>query len=137
MIRAGEGGYLADQFAKGYVAIGWSELGDLTQYKTQDAIEEKFLETYPEEKKGAIANKVAMIYKFRHVVKNGDTVLTYDSLKREYKIGKILSDYFFDPKTVPPYSHIRKVAWEKTISRDNLKLASRNTLGSNFDTLRC
>lgn len=38
MVRAGEGGYLAEDFAKGFVAIGWSKLGDMTKYSDQEVI---------------------------------------------------------------------------------------------------
>jgi hypothetical protein len=39
MIRAGQGGYLAGEFAnKNIVAIGWSQLGDLTNLKSRDEI---------------------------------------------------------------------------------------------------
>ena len=65
MIRAGEGGHLAEKFAKGHVAIGWHELGDLTKAQTDDEIREKYLATRLEDKKGAASNAVAMLYKFR------------------------------------------------------------------------
>jgi len=31
MVRAGEGGRLAEKFAEGYVAVGWNEFGDMTR----------------------------------------------------------------------------------------------------------
>ena len=30
MVRAGRDGYLIDEFARGFIAIGWHELGDLS-----------------------------------------------------------------------------------------------------------
>lgn len=39
MIRTGRGGtYIEDFESKGYVAIGWAMLGDLTQYPNVEAI---------------------------------------------------------------------------------------------------
>ena len=35
MIRAGQAGYLINEFAKGYVAVGWSQLGDLSGIKSR------------------------------------------------------------------------------------------------------
>ena len=131
MIRAGEGGYLADKFAKGYVAIGWQKLGDLTKTKTTEDIREKYLANRSDDKKGAANNAVAMIFKFRHGIKIGDWVLTYNREKREYLLGKVTSDYLFDPKLVSSdYPHVRKVSWEHYISRDALKPSSKNSLGS-------
>ena len=36
MIRAGQAGYLINEFAKGYVAVGWSQLGDLSGIKSRE-----------------------------------------------------------------------------------------------------
>lgn len=131
MIRAGEGGYLAEKFAKGFVAIGWHELGDLTKTKTAEEIREKYLATRLEDKKGAASNAVAMINKFRHGIEVGDWALTYNRETREYLLGKITSDYLFNPKPVgSEYPHVREVKWEHHISRDALKPASKNSLGS-------
>jgi len=33
MVRAGEGGYLAEEFAKGFIAIGWQEFGGMSQVR--------------------------------------------------------------------------------------------------------
>ncbi len=130
MIRAGEGGYLAEKFAKGFVAIGWEELGDLTNIQTAEEIRKKYLAAWPD-KKGAVSNAVAMLYKFRHEIGIGDWVLTYNREKREYLLGKISGDYRFNPKLVDPeYPHVREVKWEHHISRDALKPASKNSLGS-------
>jgi restriction system protein len=129
MIRAGEAGYLVDQFAKGYVAIGWGKLGDLTNIKTTDEIREKYLAAWPDEK-SAHANAVAMIYKFRHGIKTGDWAITYNPEKREYLLGKITSDYLFNPELVDSdYPHVRKVTWEHHISRDALQPSSKNSFG--------
>jgi restriction system protein len=132
MIRAGEGGYLAEKFAKGYVAIGWHDLGDLTKVQTADEIREKYLATWLEDKKakGAANNDIAMIYKFRHEIKVGDWVVTYNREKREYLLGKITSDYLFNPELVDSdFPHVRKVKWEHHIGRDALQPASKNSFG--------
>jgi restriction system protein len=131
MIRAGEGGYLADKFAKGYVAIGWHQLGDLSKDQTVEDIRKKYFASRSEDKKGAANNAIAMIFKFRYGIKVGDWVLTYNGEKREYLLGKVMSEYLFDPKLVASeYPHARKVGWEHHISRDALKPSSKNSLGS-------
>ena len=43
MIRAGERGRFAEKFEKGFVAIGWHEIGDLSKTPTRDEIREKYL----------------------------------------------------------------------------------------------
>ena len=53
MIRAGAGGYLINEFMKKkIVAIGWDELGDLTNVKSQEALKKLYQQTYPQEKPG-------------------------------------------------------------------------------------
>ena len=129
MVRAGEGGYLVRDFAKGFIAIGYQALGDMTNVTDQEAIRAKCIASYPEARPGEIGNQVAMFYKFRSVLLVGDTVLTYDPDAREYLVGKVNSDYYYKPGEVPDYPHVRRVQWEGKVSRDALSAISRNSLG--------
>ena len=65
LVRAGEEGYLIDEFARGFVAIGWHKLGDLSEVTSQEDIKERYNRAYPDDKPTKAANAVAMIYKFR------------------------------------------------------------------------
>ncbi len=48
MVRAGEGGYLVNQFEKkGYIGIGWEEAGDFTSIKTIDDMKTVISKAYP------------------------------------------------------------------------------------------
>ncbi len=130
MVRAGERGYLAEEFFVHHiVAIGWNKVGDLTSFVTSDEVRAAYTRAYPDAKLGEIGNAVAMIYKFRSVLKPSDHVVSYDPAKREYLVGKIVGDYIFKPGEIG-YSHLRKVEWLGRVSRDQLSVASRNTLGS-------
>jgi restriction system protein len=85
MVRAGEGGYFFDDFRKdSVVAIGWNEIGDLTGVDSQEAIRDLYLAKYPDEKPAKVGNAVAMIFKFRAVLKPGHKVTTYNPETREY-----------------------------------------------------
>ncbi|MSM38691.1 MAG: restriction endonuclease [Geobacter sp.] len=130
MVRAGEGGYLIKDFAKGFVAVGYQELGDMSGITDLEPIRKKYLTAYPQAKPGEIGNQVAMFYKFRTVFKVNEKVITYDPNKREYLVGTIVSDYYYKPGEVQDYPHVRKVKWEGTVSRDHLSASSRNSLGS-------
>lgn len=130
MVRAGEGGYLADEFERRcLVSIGWNKIGDLTPFKTLDDIRAAYIKAYPGEKPGTIANAVAVIHKFRSILKPSDHVITYDPTRREYLVGSIVGDYLFKPEEAD-HVHLRKVDWLGRVSRDQLNVASRNTLGS-------
>lgn len=65
MIRAGRSGIYIEDFEKGYAAIGWSQLGDLTQYPNNGSLRQKYIEVYGNAKPSATVNAVAMILKFR------------------------------------------------------------------------
>lgn len=135
MVRAGEEGYLIDDFAPsnvggGYVGIGWNEMGDLAEVRSQESIRELYRQVYPNHKPGKTNGDVAVIYKFRSVLKINDQVVTYDKGRREYLVGAITSEYFYSPNVIRDYCHLRKVNWEGRVKRDLLSVSSRNSLGS-------
>lgn len=134
MVRAGRGGYLIEEFARGFIAIGWDELGDLMAVTSQEEIRERYNRAYPDESLGKAALDASMIYKFCCKLERSQKVVTYDPQKREYVIGSITSDYYHDTgeiaDEISDYAHLRKVDWEGSVSRDVLSISSRNSLGS-------
>lgn len=131
MIRAGRGGYLAEEFeGKSLVAIGWNQLGDLTKVRSRDEIKELCRQTYPKDKPGKVVTSASVVHKFRNVLQEGDGVVTYDPMTREYLVGDIKSSYRFDPSVIPEHANIRDVTWKSRVSRDILPTATRNSLGS-------
>lgn len=130
MVRAGEGSRLFEEFSKGYVAIGWNEMGDMSSKSDLASIRQRYIDGYPDVASGALGNNVAMFHKFRSVMNVDDRVVTYDAKNREYLFGTITSEYRYKPDLVGDYSHVRKVKWDGKIDRDDLRLSSRNSLGS-------
>ena len=130
MARAGPVAALIEEFARGFIAIGWHELGDLSAVTSQEEIRERYNSAYPDEKSGKVGYAVAMIYKFRCNLEVDQKVVTYDSQSREYLIGSLSSDYYYDTDEIPDYPHLRKVDWQSVhVSRDLLSTSSKNTLG--------
>lgn len=131
MVRAGEGGHLAGDFDKqGCVAIGWSDLGDLTPVTSQEELRGRVDKAYPDSKLGNRIISTSTIWKFRETFRKNDQVLTYDPASRKYLYGVIVGDYEYAPKIIADYPHLRRVRWESRISRDALSPSARNTLGS-------
>lgn len=130
MVRAGEGGRLFDEFRKGYVAVGWNAMGDITKLVTRDQLSDAYKKAYPLSKKGTQPNQISMIHKFRNVIKPGDYAVTYDPTTRNYLVGEITGEYQFSPDTVGDYPQVRAVNWIKEVSRDQLSNTTRNSLGS-------
>lgn len=129
MVRAGEGGYLFDEFRKdSLVAIGWNEVGDLSGVNSQDAVRELYTAKHSGEHSASVGNAVAMVFKFRAVLLPGHKVIAYNPEKREYLVGTIKGEYEYAPHR--EYHHIRAVDWSGSVDRDALKAPSRNSLGS-------
>jgi restriction system protein len=131
MVRAGEGGHLAVDFDRsGCVAIGWSELGNLSAVTSQDELRRRVDATYPDLKPANRGLSTSTIWKFRDAFRKNDQVLTYYPDRREYLRGAIVGDYEFSPQTIAGHPHLRRVRWESRVSRDALSSGARNVLGS-------
>lgn len=130
MIRGGKRGKIIDDFSRGFVAIGWLEVGDLSNVTTRDAIRQLYLRSYPDSKAGQTPGDIAMLFKFRSVMRIGDKVVSYDTRNKEYLVGSIASDYSYNTREIPGYPHLRKANWEGRVRRDKLPVSSRNSLGS-------
>jgi len=130
MVRAGQGGYLIEEFLKdGIVAIGWNELGELDSDLTYDQLKQKFKEAYPEDSNGRVYQCVGQTWRFLKEFKEGDKIVSYDSSAREYYLGTIESDYKYDDSL--EYFHYRKVAWmDGGTQRDTLSSDAKNSLGA-------
>ena len=131
MVRCGPKSIFIDDFIKDeMVAIGWV-LGDLSDVNENDltALIDK---NYPENSKISNAQIRGMVWNFVHNFKIGDYVVTYDAVKREYYVGKIISDYkYIADIDNTELINQRDVKWfTKTIPRDNLPLRTKNKLGS-------
>ena len=127
MVRS-QGGEILPLFKNhGVVALGWDALGNLTG-KSKNQIKEMVIKHYPNEK--AVYQWGGIVDTFVNVIKNGDFVITYDKSSRNYYVGEVTSDYFYDPKIDKNYPNYRKVSWNsRVISRDDLSSSSKNSLG--------
>jgi len=131
MVRAERNGRLYDVFKdQNVVAIGWHEIGDLSNLCSRQAILAKVREQWPEISLQSAAMAAGQLHRFRSEMKVGDTVVTYDPGRRVYLVGKIVGEYERDPSIDEEDPNIRRVAWEGEVSRDLLSLTSRNSLGA-------
>ncbi len=132
MVRAGNDNELADIVeAKELVAIGWPEMGDLSDLKTRDAIKARYTEVYPDHASGRVPVNAGQLYRFAREIAEQDYVLTYLKASREFLIGRISGPYRYlaDP-LLAYYPHVRSVVWQCHASRDEFGPAARNSMGS-------
>lgn len=136
LVRAGEDGYLIDEFARGFVAIGWHKIGDLSAVNSEEEISELYNRAYPDAKPVKARLAVSMICRFRFILEKNQKIVTYDPQKRDYLIGNITSDYYHNTdeisEAISNYAHLRRVDWLGRVSRDVLSVSSRNSLGSSL-----
>lgn len=112
------------------IAIGWRKLGDLSKIDaTREAFKSKYAETYPEKKKGNVANSAGMLYRFCHEVQIGDYVIFPSKSDRKINIGTIESGYIYN-ETASEYVQQRKVRWLKHLPRTFFSQGALYEIGS-------
>ncbi|WP_423822059.1 restriction endonuclease [Salinisphaera sp. SPP-AMP-43] len=137
MVRADGGGQVADEFeAKQVAAIGWAEIGSLDQFDTKADIESAIRAQHPNWPEGRYRSSSSQLDRFRRGMSRGDRVVTYDSSRRIYHVGRINSEYQFRPDLLADYPNARAVEWQGTVERDSLTVNTRNTLGSTLTLFR-
>lgn len=118
-------------FLKGNViAIGWQEMGDLSLIDAnRDAFKDKYVQVYPDAKKGSIATAAGMLYRFCYEVQIGDYVVFPSKSNREVNIGTVEGDYVYDPSQME-YVQTRKVKWLKHLPRMSFSQGALYEIGS-------
>lgn len=131
MVRAGRNAVILDKFLKkNCVAIGWVDLGNLSDIKSKTQLVKKLKESYPDWSTGKIATSTGQVKKFRLRMNKGDYVITYDPGERIYHVGEIASDYEYKPNEIEDYPNLRKVKWVGKVDRDRLSVPTKNTVGA-------
>ncbi len=128
MVRAGRGGKHSDDFIEnGLVAIGWNEIGALSDQPDKQEIESKLQDNWPEASPGTISMWASQLRRFYVELQVGDAVATYDPSQRLYFLGTIQSGV---ESRDHPLGRLRRVKWTHKVERDGLSSSTRNTLGA-------
>src|SRR5690348_2465277 len=91
-VRAGRLGEADNLFLQhAYVALGWSEMGDMSQLPNDpDRFKETVHKIYPEYKPGAIPVAAGQLRRFVYDIKPGDLAIYPSRLDRQVHIGRIV-----------------------------------------------
>lgn len=112
------------------IAIGWKNMGDLHQIPaSRENFKSKYMETYPDAKKGSIPTSSGMLYRFCHEVQIGDYVVYPSKSDRMINIGEVISDYVYEPEQ-SEYVQMRSVKWIKHIPRTAFSQGALYEIGS-------
>ena len=118
------------------IAIGCHEMGNLSLIAAnRDAFKDKYVQIYPDAKKGSIATATGMLYRFCYEVQIGDYVIFPSKSNREVNIGMIEGDYVYDPSQLE-YVQTRKVKWLKHLPRMSFSQGALYEIGSATPTTR-
>lgn len=131
MVRAGEGGWLFEEFERlSIVSIGWHEMGPLHELRSRDDFVKCVERVYPDAKKLSNAVSAGQVYRFVREMRVGDAVLTYNRAERAYLVGTVAGEYEHNPDSPGEQPNVRKVTWRGRVSRDQLSVGTRNSLGA-------
>lgn len=106
----GEQAHMWDEFHEsGIMALGWDELGDLTQYKNRSEIKNALIDAYGG--KGSKKNDVSANDDFVNKINTGDVIIAKKGRSELLGYGIVESDYIHD-ETRSNYKNTRKVDWK-------------------------
>lgn len=131
MLRAGRDCEHIDTFLnQGVVALSGFELGPLSVGMSKPDLVQLFKTAHPTVKENTLLNRAGQYLRFLAEIKPADEVLTFDRERRVYYIGTVESEYEWRGSTQQDIPHTRKVKWNSEVPRDQLGVATRNTLGA-------
>lgn len=93
----------------GVMCLGWDELGDYTQFTSQEEIKERMQEVYGKED-GKFTNDSLAVWNFLSEIQEGDMVIAKDGVSKIIGRGFVKSMYYYEDK-LSEYRSLRKVEW--------------------------
>lgn len=136
-IHGGQGGEADRLFMeKSVIAIGWSEMGDLSGLKDRAAFKAKYREVYPEAKPGLVANHAGQMFRFVREIEVGHHVVYSAPARRKFHIGRVTGDYVYRPEVDQHYCNQRPVEWLRDFPRTDFSPGARFELGSAMTLFR-
>lgn len=112
------------------IAIGWKAIGNLKDIPAnRDDFKEKYIQAFPDAKKGSIPTGVGMLYRFCHEVQIGDYVVYPSKSDRMINIGEVTGDYNY-VADAHEYVQQRNVKWLKHIPRTYFSQGALYEIGS-------
>lgn len=93
------------------VVAGWTEIGDLSRFRSREELEEAFRRAAPDAKPGKIANHTGQLWAFAKRIEVGDLVVLPLKGQDAIAIGRVTGPYKFQPDFPPDARHTRPVEW--------------------------
>lgn len=134
IIRAGKGGaFAASWLDRGYVAIYWNLGGAEISGLDKGQLKKLYRDHFPDATRQVVASNAGMIYRFANEMNAGAMVVMYDPSTRLYHLGEVTGPCNYvspSDKDDDNGSYQRTVSWKSSISRDDLSVRAKHSLGS-------
>ena len=98
-----------DYYEKGIMAIGWSDLGDLSQYKTKAQVTAAMQSLWDPSQ--TYRNQALTVWQFLNDIRVGDIIFAKKGRQQVLGRGVVTSEYYFDPSEEENYKNLRRVQW--------------------------
>lgn len=95
-----------------FIAIGWDQIGDLTQISTWENLKDRLADGYPDARPRAVAQWAGNLWRFEQDIQVGDIVIAPFRPDSTLNLGVVTGDYRFDPDA-PTFRHRRSVEWRR------------------------
>ena len=120
---------------EGFICIGWTAMGDLSQFPTRDSARDAMAKTYPSWSAKKVSSSFGQVHRFAHVMQKGELVVFPVRVTGEIAIGRISGPYRFasdDTELVEKdYHNVRPVEWlNKSVPRTAFSQAALHSFGS-------
>ena len=138
-IHAGSEGSADPIFREGgYLALGWSELGDLSLIEgTRPAFQTALIAAYPDAAAGAIPVWAGMLFRFLHELKEGDLVAYPSKVDRQIHFFRVKgTPYQYNPALSPDYPNLRAADLLKSVPRGEFTQGALNEIGAAISFFR-
>lgn len=115
---------------RGYVAIGWPELGDPRLYPDRDALKKVLATKYADEKAGSWPVSAGILFRFANQMKRGDIVVFPSKHDRIVNVGRFVGEFDHAADDPTDYPNRRRVQWLGHFSRSDFSQSALNEIGA-------
>jgi len=98
-------------YKNGIMGIGWSYVGDLSEYNSKEDIVRKLQEIKQDNSK--YTNDSLALWQFANEIKQGDIIFAKKGIHEIVGYGVVESEYFYDDTFDNEHFHLLKVDWKE------------------------
>lgn len=134
LVRAGKHGEREQAcLEEGVVLLGWTNMPDLSQYKTREEMANDYVRYFDGNSANRVGVNVGQLWRFAKEIKVGDLIAMPSKFQPVIHFGKVTKEYTFKGLTEAsghPENHVINVEWIKAIPRSDFEQDLLYSFGS-------